>query len=167
MRNDRRGTQARLLRLATALAVGFAASVATVAYADADQDRRDIAAMLDAFLANVGDVAVHADFWADDLVYTSSSGTRFGKQEILDGMRAAQSDDPDAPGVTYTGRDVDVRLYGDTAVLAFRLLATGDNEAADTAEQYFNTGTLVRRDGRWRVVAWQATRIPAEDAATD
>jgi ribonuclease BN (tRNA processing enzyme) len=29
--------------------------------------------------------------------------------------------------------------------------------------RYLNTGTFVKRDGRWRVVAWQATRM-AEDA---
>jgi hypothetical protein len=25
---------------------------------------------------------------------------------------------------------------------------------------YWNTGTFVKRDGEWRVVAWQATKIP-------
>jgi hypothetical protein len=25
---------------------------------------------------------------------------------------------------------------------------------------YFNTGTFLRRDGLWQVVAWQATRMP-------
>ena len=28
---------------------------------------------------------------------------------------------------------------------------------------YFNTGTFLRRDGLWQVVAWQATRIPDAD----
>jgi hypothetical protein len=28
--------------------------------------------------------------------------------------------------------------------------------------EYFNTGTFRKRDGEWRAVAWQATRIPSE-----
>jgi hypothetical protein len=27
---------------------------------------------------------------------------------------------------------------------------------------YFNTGTFLKRGGKWQAVGWQATRIPAE-----
>ena len=40
-----------------------------------------------------------------------------------------------------------------TAVVAFRLVSE--------PQQYFNTGTFVKRGGRWQAVAWQATKIPA------
>ena len=165
--NDGRAGRSGCRRAMAAVVLWLGAAGATVALADAERDRQDIEALLTGFLANVGEVAVHDAFWADDLVYTSSSGTRFGKQDILDGMRATPAGDPDAPPVIYTGRDVDVRLYGDTAILAFRLVATSGPGGADPVEQYFNTGTLVRRDGRWQVVAWQATRIPSGDAADD
>jgi hypothetical protein len=26
---------------------------------------------------------------------------------------------------------------------------------------YFNTGTFIKRDGKWQVVAWQATKTPS------
>lgn len=167
MLSDRRAGASRRHRAAVVCVFLLGTLGAAGALADADRDRQDITAMLADFLANVGDVAVHERFWADDLVYTSSSGTRFGKQDILDGMRGAPPEDPDAPQVVYSGRDVDVRLFGDMAVLAFRLVATSGDEVADSTEQFFNTGTLVRRDGRWQVVAWQATRIPSGDAADD
>ena len=53
-----------------------------------------------------------------------------------------------------------VQLYGDTAVVAFRLL--GQAASADATE-YLNTGTFVRRDDGWRAVAWQATRVPQRE----
>jgi hypothetical protein len=42
-------------------------------------------------------------------------------------------------------------LVGTTAV---------DKDLAPEVLYYYNTGTFLRRDGEWRVVAWQATRIP-------
>ena len=128
--------------------------------ASADDARATLAEMLDAFLAGatVGDVATHERFWADDLVYTSSSGSRTDKPSILESVRGAADSRPETPAVVYTAEDVDIRVYGDTAVVAFRLVATpsGDGEVLN----YFNTGTFLERNGEWRAVAWQATRIP-------
>ncbi len=54
-------------------------------------DREDLHRLLDEFLwgASIGDAEVHEAFWGDDLVYTSSRGTRTSKAEIVAGMRAA------------------------------------------------------------------------------
>jgi hypothetical protein len=58
---------------------------------------------------------------------------------------------------------VDVRLYGNTAVVAFKLVGTPTNEAPEADVLYFyNTGTFVKRDGNWQAVAWQATKIPSQ-----
>ena len=114
----------------------------------------ELETLLRDFLAGVDERAVHERFWADDLVYTSSSGSRFGKQEILDGIDGSDAVEP-APA--YTAEHVDIRVYDDMAVVAFRLVATDED---GTAQQYFNTGTFAYRDGRWQAVAWQATKIP-------
>ncbi|MEL7187209.1 MAG: nuclear transport factor 2 family protein [Pseudomonadota bacterium] len=123
-------------------------------------DRDDLEAKLHAFLANSDTKAAHVSFWADDLVYTSSNGTRFGKAELLSGFENAEP--PDAPAATvYSAADVDIRVYGDAAVVAFKLVGTPtDATAADETTYYFNTGTFLKRDGEWRAVAWQATIIP-------
>lgn len=118
---------------------------------------------LDAFLANVDDVEAHEAFWADDLVYTSSTGSRTNKQAIIESMRASGSAATGSESPSYSAEDVDVRVYGNVAVLAFRLVA---ESRADGRSEFFNTGTLLRRDGRWQVVAWQATRIPDAAAGT-
>jgi ketosteroid isomerase-like protein len=113
--------------------------------------------------ASRNDAAVHDRFWADDLIYTRSSGVREGKKAILESVRAAPAS-ADEPPVTYSAEDVRVQQYGDTAVVAFRLIGrTGEGDAAVTA-QYLNTGTFVKRSGEWRAVAWQATRVPEAES---
>ena len=55
-----------------------------------------------------------------------------------------------------------MRVYGDTAIVAFKLVGTPADTSEDTdVLYYFNTGTFLKRDGVWRVVAWQATKIPS------
>lgn len=120
-------------------------------------DKEDLAAMLDDFLAHAGEISAHERFWAEDLVYTSSRGTRTNKAEIL-----ATFDEPENESrrsdPKYWGEDVDIRVYGDTAVVAFRLVGKLPDE--EELQNYFNTGTFLRNDGVWKVVAWQATKIP-------
>jgi ketosteroid isomerase-like protein len=129
-------------------------------------DVEEITALLQDFLANTHTEAAHERFWAEDLVYSSSAGTRFGKAEIMEGFESnpgETEDASDAPEVSYVGEDVDVRLYGDTAVVAFKLVGTPtDTSSRAGVLYYFNTGTFLKRDGVWRVVAWQATKIPPQ-----
>ena len=128
--------------------------------ARAGEDTAELAALLGDFLARADERDAHERFWSPDLVYTSSSGTRFGKGDILAGFDAAQTGDGDEAEVRYSGEDVDIRLYDDVAVVAFRLVGTPAD--GSPASSYFNTGTFLKRDGEWRVIAWQATKIPAK-----
>ena len=131
-------------------------------------DADDLTAMLHEFLAgaSVGDVSAHDTFWSDDLIYTSSNGTRTDKATIIDGMSqaadAAEAEEP-GPSVIYTAEDVQVDVYGTTAVVAFKLVGTPQSDGDAAINYYFNTGTFLKRDGAWSVVAWQATRIPDEE----
>ena len=150
----------RTILLTLLFALGLAGPVTAQTVEEADV--RALTALLDDFLAGASrnDPAVHERFWDEDLVYTSSAGERFGKARILEGLRAAAGPDDDAPARSYRAEEVRVRVYGDSAVVAFRLVGDG-GEAGVT--RYFNTGTFLRRDDGWRAVAWQATRIPADD----
>ncbi len=123
---------------------------------------KELTALVAEFLAGASrnDAAVHERFWADDLVYTRAAGERVGKADILRDVRSATSP-PDDVQSAYSAEDMSVRQYGDTAVVAFRLVA---RTGPDTL-RFFNTGTFVRRDGRWQAVAWQATRIPEPESA--
>jgi uncharacterized protein (TIGR02246 family) len=123
----------------------------------------EIEALLRDFLAGVsrGDAAVHRTFWADDLIYTGSSGRRIGKADILKDAEGAPAPKADAPTETYEPEDIRVQQYGDTAVLAFRLVARTKAKGKVTEQHYLNTGVFVRRDDRWQAVAWQATKTTA------
>jgi ketosteroid isomerase-like protein len=125
----------------------------------------ELTKMLEAFLAGASrnDAAVHERFWADDLVYTGSAGRRVGKADILRDVRAAPAPKPGDPETAYTAEDVRIRQYGDTAVVAFRLVGTTRKDGKTDVANYLNTGTFLKRDGRGQVVAWQATRMPGPE----
>ena len=129
-------------------------------------DTVDLTTMLQDFLAAAGDEATHAAFWAEDLVYTSSAGLRFGKAEIMAGFtQSSSTDEPteDEPSLDYSSEEIDIRIYGNAAVVAFKLVGTPTDDSQDAdVLYYFNTGTLLKRDGVWQVVAWQATKIPPQ-----
>lgn len=124
------------------------------------RDEAELKRLLSVFLAGAGsnDAAVHDRFWADDLIYTRSSGTRIGKAELMKGVRSVPAAKDDAPATVYTAEDVRIQQYGNTAVVAFILVATqGGMEGKRPPTRFLNTGTFVKRRGEWRAVAWQAT----------
>ena len=122
-------------------------------------EQAELERLLHEFLAGANGREVHETFWAEDLIYTSSSGERFGKDSILSGFDSApEADLPEPP--SYGGEDVTVRVMGDIAVVTFRLTADEDGERVG---EYFNTGVFRKDDGQWQAFTWQATRIPEPD----
>jgi ketosteroid isomerase-like protein len=125
---------------------------------------KELTELLEYFLdgASRNDLKAHERFWADELVYTRSTGVRIGKADILEDIR--KTPDPDGPPVQYSAEDIRIQQYGDTAVVAFRLVGRSGDEAAPDEAHFLNTGTFVKRGGEWRAVAWQAT-IMADELA--
>ena len=125
-------------------------------------DKQVIEKMLNDFLTYNHQLEQHQKFWAEDLVYTSSSGQRFGKSLIINGMQEQLADKTNAKSeeaqASYSATEIDIRLYGDTAILAFKLVAQYKAKEIPS-KQFLNTGTLVKRNNNWEVVAWQATKI--------
>jgi hypothetical protein len=144
-----------------------ALALALVAGAQAPApDAGELTARLHEFLAGAsrGDVATHEAFWAEELIYTASAGRRIGKADILKELRSAPAPKPSDPKVVYTGVDIKIQQYGDTAVVAFTLVGTTTRDGATVVDRYLNTGTFVKRGGKWQAIAWQATKIPKPDA---
>jgi len=122
------------------------------------QDRaveEELVQLLNDFLygASVNDAETHDRFWAEDLIYTSSAGERYGKEQIMRSMENA--DRLEAPEMLYTAEEIQINVYGDTAIVAFKLVGTSPNEVLN----FLNSGTFLKRDGKWQVVNWQATRM--------
>ena len=146
----------RLFEIKNMFSIALLAIVLSPATVLAD-DTDDLTQMLHDFLQNVNDASTHDRFWAHDLVYTSSRGTRTTKDQIMQGFEDANDASPGG-GPAYTAEDVQIQVYEDAAVVAFRMVATPPEGSA--RQEYLNTGTFVKRDGQWQVVAWQATIIP-------
>lgn len=139
------------------IAIGLLLSCMT----NAEPRDQEVVATLHRFLEGVDQIEVHDSFWAEELIYTSSSGARFGKATIIDGM-AAESDSSNSKiSPSYTAFNPVVRFLGDTAVLTFELQMF-EGDSATPARRFYNTGVLIERDGRWQAMTWQATVIPSE-----
>ena len=131
---------------------------ASSALAQTAPDAAELTKLLNDFLAGASrnDAAIHDRFWADDLIYTRSAGRRVNKAEVMHDVRNALPPKPTDPKTVYTAEDIRIQQYGDTAVVAFRLVATTDKQVANL----LNSGTFVKRNGKWQVVNWQSTRMP-------
>jgi ketosteroid isomerase-like protein len=105
------------------------------------------------FLAAVpkNDPKVFENFFSDDVIYTRSAGVTVTKADILKNINVRAANEPEA---SYDADDFIVHPYGSMAVVNFRLIQHNGSET-----NYFrNTGTFLKRNGKWQAVAWQATK---------
>lgn len=144
-----------ILTLATALTV----------HAQTARDAAELTKLLNDFLAgaSANDVAMHDRFWADDVIYTGSAGRRRGKADIMKDVRSAPAPKPGDAKTTYTAEDVRIQQYGNTAIVAFRLVGTTEKDGKTEVAKYLNTGTFLKRKGKWQVVSWQATKAASAE----
>ena len=140
---------------------------ATAAFAQTAPDAAELTKLLNDFLAGAGrnDVAMHDRFWAEDLIYTGAAGRRVSKADIMKDLRSSPTLSNEQK-TTYSAEDVRIQQYGTTAIVAFRLVAKVEKIHSTDVTRYFNTGTFLKRDGKWQVVSWQATRLPRTEAET-
>jgi ketosteroid isomerase-like protein len=130
---------------------------------------RELTDMLNQFLADVpkNNPASYDRFFADDVIYTRNTGAVTTKADIIKSVSASAGRAPRTETTTtFSAEDVTIHEYTDVAVVAFRLVAheAHSDGKPPTITNYRDTGTFLRRNGRWQVVSWQATKI-AEDAA--
>lgn len=131
-------------------------------HAQTAPDAAELTKLLQDFLAGAGhnDAAIHERFWAEDLIYTASAGRRIGKADIMRDVRAEPQPKPGDETTVYSAEDIRIQQYGDTAIVAFRLVATTDKGGTKQVANYLNTGTFLKREGKWQAVSWQATAMP-------
>jgi hypothetical protein len=120
--------------------------------------------LVNEFLSRADDPAMHEIFWADDVIYTRSTGVRTNKDEILKGMRSAPARKPTDPKTKYWAEDVLIHQYGDTAVVSFKLMIEETQSNGTVGlKNNLNTGTFLKRGGKWQVIAWQSTIAPIKE----
>ena len=109
-------------------------------------------AMVDADIENL------EKFLADDLTYSHTTGWIETKSEFLSTVESGRID-----YVTVTPMDVEVRVYGEIAVmtgLSNMQGAVGDRSVSFTI-RFLDVSRRV--DNAWQLVAWQSVRVPEDD----
>jgi ketosteroid isomerase-like protein len=152
------------------LSIAFSLFAAFSLNAQTAPDAAELTRLLNDFLAGASrnDAAVHDRFWANDLIYTRSTGVRINKNELMRGVLETPAAKPGDPATVYTAEEVRIQQYGNAAVVAFKLIGTTTrSDGTKTVTQNLNTGTFIKRDGRWQAVAWQSTVIPEKTNAAD
>jgi hypothetical protein len=141
---------------ASVLAQGRSAAITPAAVTMTAEDQataKQVEQLVRNFLADVpkNDPKVFQEFFADDVIYTRAAGVTVSKADILKNISVRATNEP---GATYEGDDFTIHPYGNMAVVNFRLI---QHNGAET--NYFrNTGTFLKRNGKWQAVAWQATK---------
>ena len=102
------------------------------------------------------DVAALEALIADDLVYTHSSARLDTKRSLIDGMTSGKT--------VYTAvdpSDVKAQDLGDTVVLTGVAQIKVTVGGTPNAFGVRFTDVYAKRNGRWQMVTWQSTRLPA------
>jgi len=124
-----------------------------------DATTQQVTQLVRNFLANVpkNDPKVFQEFFADDVIYTRAVGVTIAKADILKNIDVRAVNEPQA---TYDADDFTVHPYGERAVVNFRLIMHNNEGGKATTSYFRNTGTFLKRHGKWQAVAWQATKVP-------
>src|SRR5258708_27184939 len=124
---------------------------------------RTVLLMLRDFLDAVGrgkesDRLIFENFFADDVIYTSSSGIAINKEDI---MKILDVDSPHRFKGSHTPEDIKGQHCDHTVIVNFCMVMHSENRGRPEISYFCNPGTFVNRSGRWQLVRWGARRDPA------
>ena len=102
-----------------------------------------------------GDVAALEGILSDDLTYTHATGVFETKAEFLGKIKSGQ-----LKYESFGPEDFRVRVYGPAAVITGIARVKVQVGGQPLSFRLRFTDVYVKRDGRWQMVAWQATRLP-------
>jgi ketosteroid isomerase-like protein len=95
---------------------------------------------------------------ADDYLGISANGTLETKADELTRRRSGSL------RITQLDlSDIKVRIYGDTAVVTSKADLVGKNGDRDISGRYRYTRVYSNKDGQWRIVSFEASRVAQGD----
>jgi ketosteroid isomerase-like protein len=138
--------------LALAAASAQLAAAASPSAADLDQLTRQAHAW-DQAIIRKDRAAIEANM-ADDFRQIDGDANIEDKSSFVEGLLSPQLKiDP------YTVEELEVRQYGDTALLSGRTRMTGSWEGKPWTTHYRYIDIYVKRQGAWKIVSVQITRL--------
>ena len=150
----------KLTRTAAAILVLIFSQACASSPGSADGDRERTVALLtrtaddwDKAIVRKDRAAIEANM-AEDFRQIGGGGNVETKTSFVEGLMSPQLEiDP------YAVEDFDVRLYGDVALLSGRTDMTGRYDGKPFTSHYRYIDVYVRRQGAWKVVSVQITKI--------
>jgi ketosteroid isomerase-like protein len=100
------------------------------------------------------ETAAFARIVADDFSEITAGGLIADKAAVLASI-------PNITIESFSVSEISARVFGDTAIMTLRLEAKGSYQGNDMSGDYRETIVWVKREGRWRMVASQSTRLAA------
>lgn len=144
----------------------FWGSIASAQVASVDANTQaEVQQTIEDFLygASINDASVHRSFWAPALTYTSSRGTRYGYEQLISSLDDNAKLKPEQVTAWYSGEKFEFKGLGDAVLVNFTLVLSpvdgAQNSAGEAAkiERFHNTGVMMKVDGKWQAVNWNAT----------
>lgn len=104
-------------------------------------------------LIEKGDIDTYSGYLTDDYIRVTANGVVSTKDQVLDAFRKTKSQGKMTP------HDLDVRVYGNTAIL--RAILDLETKAGDvvTKRTSIITKVFLRRDGKWYMASLQGTPL--------
>lgn len=118
-----------------------------------EQEVREMERQLGEALTRL-DIAVLDGLLADDYVFTTSAGEVITKAQAMVDLQS-----PNLRVELFNHDDIQVRVYGNAAVVIGRSTVKGRLRDQDLSGQYRYTRVYVRRQGRWQIVAAHLSRM--------
>ncbi|WP_426169525.1 DUF4440 domain-containing protein [Pseudoduganella sp. R-34] len=139
----------RVTMIAAALALG---TVSAFAVSPSEELARQADAWDKAIIRK--DRAAIADNMAEDFRQISARGDVAGKAAFLDAITS-----PKLVINPYGVEDMDIRFYGDVALVSGRTRMTGSYDGKPFGSHYRYVDVYVRKEGKWRVASVQITPV--------
>jgi ketosteroid isomerase-like protein len=133
-------------------------SSAQAAVPNAEREIRDLEELLnDAF--NTIDAKTIDGIWSDDFVFVAPSGRIANKAQRMAGLKPAAGP---KPPLVSTLNDVQIRVYGATAVVIVKSTWSGIVDAKPFADSYVATHVWARVGEGWRLVSAHVSQVESK-----
>lgn len=139
----------RITMIAAALALG---TLSAFAVSPSEELARQADAWDKAIIRK--DRAAIAENMADDFRQISARGDVAGKAAFLDAIMSSK-----LVINPYGVEEMDIRFYGDVALVSGRTRMTGSYDGKPFGSHYRYTDVYVRKEGKWRVSSVQITPV--------
>ena len=144
------------------LAIAFSAAAQTSADKQVEAELLRIQReMIDTSLR--GDKSAFERYTADTYIETDFNGAVTTRARILDNFLTP----PASMKPTFELQDVQVHVYGDTAVMSSRGNYRAEANGQKITNSFRTTDICLRRDGRWQLIASHDSQIPPERIAVN